>query len=350
MTAQNNHKDIAINVRNSFESLKFTSAVQEYIPDIYLPDYHATGTLHSDAVVMKDSTTYAVLRAVAHEPITEVSIGLTPAWWTSTRGHNRHTIEHFMRLGVSGIAIGIEGSYRNPDKVPFTLHMQSLQEHSLLRSAHHMHKILDTIQSNNDKLHIETEDMILLGESRGAMVGKGVLALADLYKRNIPYADLTAPCFPQKFSISKTPDLLKQIAQEPWEFAKLVGSISLRNMVHYPASLDAHPKAIMNNILAGPTLFSGESGELANLIPKEQNMHITTFHDDFASMPHVWEDIYAEHQNVRIERIEGAHLTIAHSKTLEHIDKRIFALLIEMEHCGSRQADSIDFHKVHLGQ
>lgn len=350
MSAQNNQKDIAINVQNSFESLKFTTAVQEYIPDISLPDYHSAGTLHSDAVIMKDSTAYAVLRAVANEPITDITIGLTPAWWTSTRGHNRHTIEHFMRLGVSGMAIGIEGSYRNPDKVPLTAHMQSLQDHSLLRTAHHMHKILDTVQSEGDKLHIKTHDMILLGESRGAMVGKGVLALADLYDRNIPYADLTAPCFPQKFSISKTPELMKQIIQEPLEFAKLVGSISLRNMVHYPASLDVHPKAILNNMLLGPNLFSGESGELASLIPKEQNMHITTFHDDFASMPHVWEDIYADHKNVRIQRIEGAHLTIAHSKTLEHIDKRIFALLFEMERCGSKQADALEFHKVHLGQ
>jgi hypothetical protein len=255
-----------------------------------------------------------------------------------------------MRLGVSGIAIGIEGSYRNPSRVPLNFHIQSLQDHSMLRTAHHIHKILNTVQSESDKLHIKTHDMILLGESRGAMVGKGVLALADLYDRNIPYADLTAPCFPQKFLISKTPDLMKQIIQEPLEFAKLVGSISLRNMVHYPASLDIHPKAILNNILAGPSLFSGETGELASLIPIEQNMHITTFHDDFASMPHVWEEIYSEHENVRIQRIEGAHLTIAHSKTLEHIDKRIFALLFEMERCGSKQAEALEFHKVHLGQ
>ena len=349
MAAQYIRNDSSIDLQRSYESMRYSAAVQEYIPDITFPDYHATGTLHTDGVIMKDTTAYAVLRAIPHEPVTDISIGLTPAWFTSTRGHNRHTIEHFMRLGVPGIAIGIEGSYRNESSATLTSQLNAIRSQSLLRSAHHIHKIYDTIQSNEDKLRITTHDIILLGESRGAMIGKGILALAGLYDRNIPYADITAPCFPEKFSVTKAPNLMKQVIREPMEFAKMFGSISLRSMVHYPASIDLHPRAVLNNISIGPALFSGESGDLARHIPKEQNMHITTFHDDFASMPHVWDELYVDYPNVRIERIEGAHLTIGHPKTLEYIDKRIFSLLIEVERCGSKLAENINFQAVHLG-
>jgi hypothetical protein len=327
---------------------QFISHVAEYVADTTYPQYHTTGILHQDAAIMKDGTAYAVLRAVPNDPITDMTIGLTPAWWTSTRGHNRHTIEHFMRLGVPGVAIGIEGSYRTQQQTTVLQQVQGLFNQSLLRSSHHIHRILDVIDSNNESLSVHTKDMILLGESRGAMIGKGILGLATKYNRNIPYADITAPCFPEKFSVTKTPNLMKQVIREPLEFVKLFGSIGLRSLIHYPASIDLHPHAIANNISIGPALFSGDAGKLAATIPREQNMHITTFHDDFASMPHVWEDIYKQHSNVRIKRIEGAHLTIAHSRTLEYIDKRIFALLLEVEHVGSKKAEDLDFSTVHL--
>jgi hypothetical protein len=347
MTLSGNHRSTSHH-EVSAEKFDALAHVREYVTDVTYPQYHTTGTLHNDAAVMKDGTAYAVLRAVPHEPITDIVIGLTPAWWTSTRGHNRHTIEHFMRLGVPGIAIGIEGSYRGAPQETVLQEINGLRQHSLLRSSHHMHRILDAIESKHETLSVHTQDMILLGESRGAMIGKGILGLASEYDRNIPYADLTAPCFPEKFSITKTPNLVKQIAYEPLEFIKMFGSISLRSLIHYPASIDLHPRAIANNIAIGPALFSGDAGLLAGSIPLEQNMHITTFHDDFASMPDAWEDIYEEHQNVRIKRIEGAHLTIAHSRTLEYIDRRIFALLLEIEHVGSKNAEDLDFSKVHL--
>jgi hypothetical protein len=322
--------------------------VKEYLTDITLPEYHTTGVIHTDGAVMDDSASYAVLRAVPYEPITDVSIGLTPAWWTSTRGHNRHTIEHFMRLGISGVAIGIEGSYRNDFQIPLSTKIEELTSISLSRTAANVHKILDSIDSLYEKTHTRTEDMFLLGESRGAMIGQGILALAKTHKRNIIYADLTAPCFPIKFSASKAPNLARQIAREPLEFAKMFGSISLRSLLHYPATIDLHPDAIIHNLALGPRLFSGEAGELALEVPKNQNMHITTFHDDFASMPDVWEQIYADHSNIRIKRIEGTHLTIAHPRTLEYIDKRIFSLLFEIEHVGSYKAEDLDFSNVHL--
>jgi len=322
--------------------------VGEYITDTTFPQYHTTGSLHTDAAVMKDGTTYAILRAVPNEPITDITIGLTPAWWTSTRGHNRHTIEHFMRLGVPGIAVGIEGSYRGSQQITILQEINGLLKHSLLRSSHHIHRILDVIESKHESLQVHTQDIILLGESRGAMVGKGILGLAQKYDRNIPYADLTAPCFPEKFSMTKAPNLMKQVAHEPLEFLKIFGSIGLRGLVHYPASIDLHPHAIVNNLAIGPALFSGDAGVLAESIPLDQNMHITTFHDDFASMPQVWKAIYQDHRGVRIKQIEGAHLTIAHSRTLEYIDKRIFSLLLEVEHVGSKDAKNLDFSKVHL--
>ena len=324
------------------------STVRNYVTDIKKPCAHVNGEVHTDGVVTTDNHSYAVVRGVPYEPRTEISLGMTTAWWTSPRGHNRHTVEHFMRLGIPIVSIGAEGSYRAKINSESRRDIDRFSNVSLATSAHNFHEILDYNDELNSEQDYSYQNLILLGESRGGMVGTGIAAFADYHDRNIVYSDLTAPCFPDKLSLSELPEMSAQLLSEPVQLVKLVGSLTLRHLIHYPPTLDLHPQAVAMNIATLPTLLSGQAGELGKHIPKNHNMHITTFHDDIVSNPKRWEEIYADHPNVRIKRIDGAHLTIAHSSTLGYIESRIFSLLTEIDRTSTMDPDKLDFTHVHL--
>ncbi len=324
------------------------SRVHSYRQNVAEPVRHASGTIVTDGVVMDDGFAYAVVAGIPRDAITGLSIGLTSAWWTSSRGHNRRTVEHFMRLGIPTVFVGAEASYR-PSKGEMPESVDPDEHHvSLARSAHNTNAIFDSIANEGLNRSVDTQNMILLGESRGAMVGKGILWLAKQHDRNIVYGDLTAPCFPEKFELHTVKDLLKQIYGERAALATLASTLTMKRLIHYPATIDLHPDSVCANLATWWPLFSGDAGIMGRSVPKMQALHVTTFKDDLVSMPDVWREIYANHPLVRIKEIDGAHLTIAHPKTMEHLERRIFALLREVDHKGSNNPADLDFSRVHL--
>lgn len=324
------------------------SCVHSYRQNVAQPVRHTSGTVFTDGIVMDDGFSYATVIGVPHEPVTDLTIGLTSAWWTSSRGHNRRTVEHFMRLGIPTVFVGAEASYR-PSNAELPNDVDDSEHRiSLTRSAHNTNVIFDAVSNQGLNRVVDTSDMILLGESRGAMVGKGILWLAMLHDRNIVYGDLTAPCFPEKFELHTIKDLLKQAYGERAALATLASTLTLKRLVHYPATIDLHPSSVCANLATFWPLFNGEAGQLGRNVPSDQALHVTTFKDDLVSMPDIWREIYANHPNVRIKPIDGAHLTIAHPKTMEHIERRIFALLREVDRTGGTDATKIDFSRVHL--
>lgn len=334
--------------QSSLDNVVPSSTIHTYVQNVNKLDSHGSGTVYSDGIVTTDGFAYGVIAGVPNEPITDLTIGLTTAWWTSTQGHNRRTVEHFMRLGIPTVLVGAESSFR-PDKKHKPSEVDPAEHKiSLTRSAHNTHLAFDAVSENGLQRSIDTQDMILLGESRGAMVGKGILWLADNHDRNVVYADLTAPCFPEKFELHTIKDLLKQAYGERAAIATLASTLTLGRLVHYPATLDLHPQAVCANLSTFWPLFNGESGRLGHNVPPLQNLHVTTFNDDLVSMPDIWREIYANHPNVRIKQIDGAHLTIVHPKTMEHIERRLFGLLREIDIKKTTDPLKLDFNKVHL--
>ncbi len=323
-----------------------SSQVEEYYPNIEEPNSHASGQVYTDGAVMSDGHSYAVVRGQPNRPRADLSLAMTSAWLTSPRGHNRHTVEHFMRLGIPITLIGAEGSYH--PKVELSKDaVARLSKISLATSAHNFHEILTAA---DDEVPAMTghSDIVLLGESRGAMVGMGIVAFADYHKRNVVYSDLTAPCFPTKFSLSEAPEMSKQLLSEPLQLVKIVGGLTLRTLIHYPPTIDPHPTASANNLATLPTLLSGQAGQLGSHIPKLHNMHVTLFSNDIVSNPEGWRQIFAGHPNIRVIGIDGAHLTIAHPSTLSHIESRIFSLIDEVNKQGTTNPMELDFSDIHL--
>lgn len=274
---------------------------------------------------------------------TDVPVIATTAWTTSNRGHNEHTARRFVREGSPVIIQGAEGSFRpglfrTPvpnEEISLRLSAGALLTASQFAAAAHPDSIHPT-------------ERTLIGESRGGMVGMGVLALANEFGQTVAFADLTAPCFPRGLQLSDIQKFSEQFISEPKTFIKLAGKFALRQLLHYPSTVDPHPYAMAHQIGLGPALFSGEAGDLARLIDNDPIVHVTCFDDDFASMPDEWDEIFADNPNSRITLLEGSHLSIADPETLRYLLARNRAFyLLKMGLGGNKPSGDEVFEMAH---
>ncbi|MGZ6005640.1 MAG: hypothetical protein ACXWLH_05870 [Candidatus Saccharimonadales bacterium] len=249
---------------------------------------------------------------------TDIPLVATSAWLTSSRGHNEHALRHAMRDGEPVIFVGAEGSFRTDsgvrNKEPITL---AGSAGATLRFAGAM--------SDEYANYLDARRRVAVGESRGAMVGMGIVALAGAFDQEVVYADFQAPCFPRKLNIRDALRMTEYAYREPVAFAKMMGHLTFGQAVHYPSTLDLHPHAVSQQPAIGKALFSGEAGELAKLTDPATIAHITVFNADFASMRQDWEAIFANHPNVKITPLDGSHLTLADPETMAFVEARISA-------------------------
>ena len=270
---------------------------------------------------------YAALVGVPYKQETEIPVMYTTAWWTSTEGHNERTARNLMRLGNVVMMVGAEGSWHDGRlSKPETKITLSGSAAATLRFTQ---EVIDDY-----KYFVDPIRRVLIGESRGAMVGMGILALDEDFSQDIKFADLTAPCFPRKFKPSDALLLASQIYHEPVSTAKLIGKLTTNRLLHYPGTIDANPYSVAHQVMIGPALFSGEAGDLARQIDTDKIIHITCFQNDKASMQKEWSSIFANNSNVRIVPLEGSHLSLADPQTLDYILARNSAFKQAYENNG----------------
>lgn len=277
--------------------------------------FDGIGTLRRFGITTQQGYSYAAIVGIPEKPESTVPIIGTSAWFTSTEGHNEHTVRNMMRAGNYVFFVGSEGSFEPDEKTtpssPITLANSAA---AVLNFAYHAAEGL-----NNEDYGVDLEKRAVIGESRGAMTAMGILALATEFGQVAVTADITAPCLPKAMKWADIRELSGQILVEPKEIAKLIGNLTLARLIHYPATLDLSPYNLKHQLAIGFALFSGEAGALAKHVPEEQLLHITTFESDFASMHHEWEKIFKNHANVRITPLPGGHLTLADLETLKFI-------------------------------
>jgi len=280
------------------------------------PEQIREGYLERYGFVTAGGYAYDAVVGMPRDQRTDIPVLATAAWFTSSRGHNEHAVRHLMRAGSPVIFVGSEGSYRPGNLVkPTTGITLAGSAAATLRFA----------QEAADQHHylFDAQKRIVIGESRGAMTGLGMLSIDRLFDQEVVFADITAPCFPEAFApIKHSREFLGYAVTEPISFAKVLAHLTLKQVKHYPATLDPHPYALAHQLAMGPALFSGEAGDLARLVPKNKLVHITCFNGDVASMQSEWQRIFVDHSNVRITPLEGSHLTIADPETLAYIEAR----------------------------
>ncbi len=275
------------------------------------------GVLRTIGVTSMRGYNYAVAIGVPKEPRTDVPTIATSAWFTSLHGHNEHTIRRFMRAGFPIVFAGAEGSYHHGMASPDMLAKITL-EHSaevLLDVAG------DVILDGPHAMPIDTDlnRRTLIGESRGAMVGMGVVAMAQEHGQTIDYADLTAPCFPKSFELTMIPRLAMQEMTEVLSISRLMYSLPARLKMRLASTVDMDPVSLTCQMGIAPCLLSGEAGDLARRIERGQPMHITAFNRDGMSMISEWRKIFENYSDVIITPLDGSHLTLVDPETLEFV-------------------------------
>lgn len=273
------------------------------------------GMIRRLGIVTKQGYCYSTFIGIPENPESEVPIIATSAWTTSTEGHNEHTMRNLMRAGNYVFFVGAEGSYE-PEHPPEPISPITLASSAAAVLNFSYHAAKELIEEGHK---IDPEKRVVLGESRGGMVGMGIIALAEEFAQCITYADLTAPCLPRRMRSRDLLKLLGQLTKEPAEVCKLLGKMTIGRMIHYPATFDPSPNSVKHQFAIGFALFSGEAGALARCIKRNALMHITVFEDDFASMKKEWEAIFEDFNNVHITSLPGSHLTLADLQTLQYI-------------------------------
>lgn len=330
------------NVPQTMERLAELASSAQLVRGVNLLNMESVrdGYLERYGFITASGYAYDAIVGIPRDQTTDIPVLATSAWFTSSRGHNEHAMRNLMRTGSPIIFVGPEGSYR-PSNLPLpktgiSLAGSAAAALSFARTAADQHH---NIIDNNKRL--------VIGESRGAMIGMGLLAMDNYFGQDIVFADLTAPVFPRSLEVKDIPRLVDYVRRAPISIGKDAAHLALKHLVHYPATLDLHPYALAHQIAMSPAIFSGEAGDLAKLIPKDKIIHITCFKDDSVTMRGEWESLFANHPNVRITPLDGSHLTIGDPETLDYILARNKAFHAEYAQYGAELTGDIVFDGAH---
>lgn len=283
-------------------------------------EYPGIGSIQHIGIVTKQGYCYDCVLGIPENPRSDRLMIGTSAWFTGTEGHNMRTVRNILRSGNYTLFMGAEGSYKPANAIePLSPISLANSAAALLNTSYH---VVDKLREDGHVL--DDEARYLFGESRGAMTGLGVLALQHSFAQNIDYADLVAPCIPQKIdSLVDITRLAEQITQEPVGMIKLLGKLGLSRTIHYSKTIDINWYSLKHQLEIGGALFNGITGQFPPHIPKTQLLHTGTFDNDFASMRGVWEEKFIMHPNVRITSLPGGHMTIADTETLRYFIARL---------------------------
>lgn len=308
-----------------FDSENVLPTYQNEVANVQeIPAYPSKyGEIKREIYEMEDGTLYPVVAGVPNNIRSDTLIGFTTAWLTSTRGHNMRTLLSMIKHGYPTVMIGPEGEEKNHNH-PLAARFVHAMRGNMHKVSHDMNRILD---QRIEHMDVEPNQIIGLGESRGAMEGFGLGVEQYSGNRKLMYGDFTAPCFARKARISEVPGVLLQLIPEANTLLKLgVELVSEPYVKHYPATLHSDPEYYAKELLKVPMLLSGQAGQLAKELPEDTPMHIRIFKKDRWSQAEEWQKIFRDHCNVTLELTEGYHLDIANKTTLKNIEARLDAL------------------------
>jgi hypothetical protein len=305
--------------RQHIEELKNDSEIvawDQYADPKNIP---GVGELRRIGIITAQGYTYDTLVGIPETPESAVPLIGTTAWTTSMRGHTERVVRNMMRAGNYVFYVGHEGSYVPDEPVEPTSPVSLANSAAaVLNFSHHIG--LELRSQGHD---IDEKLRLGLGESRGAMVGEGIDALAEEFAQELLFIDEIAPCLPKKLgSLKDIYKLGEQIAREPTEMYRLLGTLTLSRLRHYPRTIDIRLDCLRHQVMIGGALFSGETGALARKTPGTTLKHLSLFDNDFASMRGLWLDIYGNNSQTRMTSLPGAHMTIADPQTMSYVIAR----------------------------
>ena len=303
------------------------------------------GTTHRYGFQTEAGYLYAANVTIPHKQTTDISVLSTGAWGTSTRGHNENTGADLAELGIPFIHVGNEGSY-HPWGIP-PIPKRGL---TLVGSAGAALAFSEEVTKRDFPYLLHPELRTAIGESKGGMEGMALPTLASAFGQKILMADFTATCMPKKPSIKELFQFGDQLVRgETIGAARLAGRLAVDVLAHMPSTIDLNPYAFAHQVAKGPAIFSGEAGDLSRLLDENFVLHKTIFKGDGWSMVEEWVKIFGGSSNVRINQLDGIHLTIADPETKTFVMSRQMAFRDLYEQNDRRQQDQ-DGNELFSGQ
>lgn len=95
------------------DQLRNESAIVDW-EDLGTEVIEGIGELRRMGIVTEKGYAYSTLIGIPEKQLSTVPIIGTSAWFTSTEGHNEHTVRNMMRAGNIVLFVGAEGSYEPP--------------------------------------------------------------------------------------------------------------------------------------------------------------------------------------------------------------------------------------------
>jgi len=291
-----------INQTNNGQDLEnFTNNSIKYWDAVNTLTKKDVGQIITSKVTMVDNSIFIYREINPLNQKVDISVDFSPPLATTVNGYNTYVGIKLAQLGIPSRIIGTDQTHH----------------HSLRHASHASHHILnqaDLISDNKEK-----GKSIIIGYSMGAMKAMGMLATAQLYNREIPFALGLDPCLAQKihydqinpvelalYTIRETQELGKILINDLFT-KSLVGSIK-RNR-YYLDSINLSPKFVFNVIDKWITLSSGEAGTLAQEVPKDASMILHFFSNSKFNDQLLFREILAKHPNVAIVTEDAYHIS-----------------------------------------
>lgn len=269
------------------------------------------------------------------------------ALFTGPDGFNRFLIDYLANLGYRVRWLHHLGPQAKRDPVQI---LHSLAGKSVGRSAIQHHAYLDHIAESEPA---GTGIILGAGDSRAAMEGEAIDALAPSNNRTVAYSDYIGACFAHRLSGKEVRELPKTLFKE----GRALGGIALSHLKDAVKNRDFSQARdmlgttdmrvinLLHEIAWIPALMSGISGKYGSAIPLDRIGARTYMAGDGMSQPEAWTKIHSVRPGMRIFIEAGAHMD--HSTT-EIQQKRLdrYKRLMEQMREHDFMLPSVDFDYV----
>ncbi len=343
---------------------RFNSTVIERKP-IGEPEVLDSGTIHWEYVKYSDHARRIALIAEPNEnhhgkdEISRVPLVGTMPWTISAKGgiFVEDFVKPALQEGYHVVLLSHEGE-GEAIKTPRTPQQwyrlfSRLTGIELARSAHHIHALLNDLGVNAD---FDTENIISVLDSEGAMTTFGTVAQAKHHGRSVPYFDIIDPILRKFLSRNGLRELGGAPRAEATAVVNMVGQMIAGDLRHGKVdhlracarTLNFHPLSILGELAYIPTLARGQSGRMAAKMHPDTRGTVTYMAGSHLSKADQGSSALDGYPNIRILPAAGAHTSLAKWRNQRNRLDRLAALKQEMLN-NDYNFDAIDWRRLYVG-
>lgn len=312
-------RDIELSAEKSFTSEHINNLTSTALPT-YNEGIESTKTKRREdldvmsgrywqrSVTMSDGHRHTELIGLSNDAKADELVASIPAWWTRLdAGLNKITSDSFLAQGQHTLTKGVTENHFAP----------------LSRGAHDFHTSLSDNKSGFE-YYFDTNNILLHGDSNGAMQGTGIISYANRHNRVVESAYLVDPCMVHKLQLQD----VKKYISHPSYFPKEVISVTRQvtrmlhnqdtNKTELAKTIETNPHRVLGNIMLAQALFSGEFGLLLAHLPTEQRVHYLLFNHSIANQKSsLLEILKSTDANATTEVRTGTHTSLANPQVLK---------------------------------